>query len=341
MKLANGEHDLNLPAEGSVNWTYQVANTGNVALSGVGLVDDPSVALVGPNGDANGNGLLDVGETWTYSAAGTAVEGDYTNTATVTATATDATGTVQTSVSAQDTDHYFGVLPGIEIDKLTNGVHNPNVPAGSEVTWTYNVSNTGNVALAGVTVDGRSGRHAGLPVGDDNGNRLLDPGEVWTYTATGIALPAVIQPYANIGHGQRHRRHRHRRQSGQRQRHRRLFRRPAGDRTDKTHQQRSRSERSRRQRGHVDLRGEQHRQRALSGVTVTDDRASMPVYQSGDDGNGVLDPGEVWIYTATGMAIAGQYTNTAPPRGVDATGTVADSGHCHRHGRLFRRAAGN
>ncbi len=38
---------------------------------------------------------------------------------------------------------------------------------------------------------------------------------------------------------------------------------------------------------------------SLANVTVTDDKLSTVTYVSGDDGNGLLDPGETWIYTAT------------------------------------------
>ena len=44
---------------------------------------------------------------------------------------------------------YFGVAPAIQIVKLTNGADNANalVAPGSKVTWTYDVTNTGNVAF--------------------------------------------------------------------------------------------------------------------------------------------------------------------------------------------------
>jgi hypothetical protein len=48
----------------------------------------------------------------------------------------------------------------------------------------------------------------------------------------------------------------------------------------------------------------------LSTVVVTDDMGVTPVYQSGDtNGDDLLDPSETWIYTATGVAVAGQYAN--------------------------------
>ena len=47
----------------------------------------------------------------------------------------------------------------------------------------------------------------------------------------------------------------------------------------------------------------------LSNVSVTDNRGVTPVLQSGDDGDLILEPGETWIYRATGTAEVGQYAN--------------------------------
>ena len=75
-----------------VTWTYVVQNTGNAALGNVTVSDsDPTVLpVLQDGGDSNGNGLLDVGETWVFTASGTAVAGQYINTGT--ATGTDVTG---------------------------------------------------------------------------------------------------------------------------------------------------------------------------------------------------------------------------------------------------------
>ena len=96
MKFVNGL-DADLPADGpvltpgaSVTWTYVVTNPGTVPLANVTVTDDngtPAIAgddfaptFVG--GDSNGNGLLDAGEAWAYTATGTVGAAQYCNVAT-------------------------------------------------------------------------------------------------------------------------------------------------------------------------------------------------------------------------------------------------------------------
>jgi hypothetical protein len=98
---------------------------------------------------------------------------------------------------------------GIAVTKLTNGTNNnappgPTVPVGSTVTFTYTVTNGGNVPLAGVTVQDDNGTaadsgddfNATFTGGDGNGNGLLDVSETFTFTASRIATSGQ---YTNIG----------------------------------------------------------------------------------------------------------------------------------------------
>jgi hypothetical protein len=115
---------------------------------------------------------------------------------------------------------YVIAAPGIDVEKTTNGPSNsnstapdydnedapngPGVPVlipGSTVTWTYKVTNTGNVAFTknDITLVDDNGT---ATIGDDlsfaNGaitflsysvgdtDNLLEPGEVWLYTASGV-----------------------------------------------------------------------------------------------------------------------------------------------------------
>jgi len=65
----------------TVEFTIQVDNTGNIDLKNV-VVVDPLCTLSGPTGDSSDIGVLDVGETWTYTCLITMTQ-NIVNTATV------------------------------------------------------------------------------------------------------------------------------------------------------------------------------------------------------------------------------------------------------------------
>ncbi|HVE65177.1 MAG TPA: hypothetical protein VNC59_01245 [Thermoanaerobaculia bacterium] len=90
--------------------------------------------------------------------------------------------------------------PGIQVVKLTDGTDNnsppgPSIPAGSTVTFTYIVTNTGNTPLAGVVVvddHGTPGNPADdftatFTGGDTDADSLLDTTETWVFAATATA----------------------------------------------------------------------------------------------------------------------------------------------------------
>src|SRR5262249_46663010 len=174
-------------------------NTGNVPLDNVVVTDDRLGTIAGPvSGDTNGDGKLDPGETWLYVRTSTALAGrrtvsplagQQTNLGTVTGTDPNTGATV----SDDNPANYFGSAPAIQIVKFVNGqdadsTPGPQVPVGSTLTFTYVVTNTGNVPLANVVVsDDKLGTITSF-TGDTNGNGLLDLTETWTYTATATAL---------------------------------------------------------------------------------------------------------------------------------------------------------
>ena len=167
-----------------VVWTYVVRNIGPVTVTNVTVTDN--VAGVTPlyvSGDTNSNQILEAGEVWLYQAAGTAIAGQYANIGTVQGNGPD--GEVAT---AQDPSHYFGIAPAIAIVKTPSQTL---VPTGATVTYSYTVSNTGNVPLNNVTVtDDRCAPvtpienvivNGSVNVGDLNSDNRLDLTEQWRY----------------------------------------------------------------------------------------------------------------------------------------------------------------
>jgi len=53
----------------SVTYTYTERNAGDTPISGLKLVDDICSPVVYTGGDADGNSVLDKGETWTFTCS--------------------------------------------------------------------------------------------------------------------------------------------------------------------------------------------------------------------------------------------------------------------------------
>ena len=351
-----------------VVWTYLVSNTGNIALA-IGVRDNFGTSSTADDftpkyvsGDTNGNGKLDMNEVWLFTSSSIvnyAVHaGQYVNDATASATAPD--GSQVTSVASS---YHFGGTGHMIVQKAVNAADpwHPTayedanyangvvLPVGSSVTWTYLVTNNGDVAidLTGVSDDGGLGSgiaflaqpvsttHPGFNDGDVNQNTMLDPGEMWLFSATGT-VPDQSQPYHNVATA-----------TG-------AFR-IAGvpfqvTATDGAYLQPT----------HVGIQivkkvngtfaetpGQTVFVTAGSPVTFTylvmattltpianvhvvDDNGTpgnpaddfSPTLTSGDaNANGMLDPGETWTYTATRAVPAGRYANVALASGT-AGGTI-------------------
>ena len=193
VKFVNGQ-DADSPtgphvaAGSTVTCTYVVTNTGNVPLTNVVVTDDKLGPITSFTGDTNSNGKLDLTETWTYTQTATALAGQHTNTGTVTAQdpapAPPSPTTTRPTTSATPRHQHRQVRQRPGRDSPTG----PHVAVGSTVTFTYVVTNTGNVPLANVVVtDDKLGPITSLS-GDTNSDSLLDLTETWTYTKTATAL---------------------------------------------------------------------------------------------------------------------------------------------------------
>ncbi len=177
----------NIKVGSPVTWRYAVTNTGNVRLDSIVVTDDKEGLVSCPKTS------LQPGESMTCSRTGVAVACQYSNKGTVTATSPGGQ-----SVTASDMSFYFGESRAdIDIDKWTNGVRphsapGPEIPVGSPVTWTYVVTNKGDVALSGIkVVDDKEGVVT-CPA------TSLAPGATMTCTLTGTAKEGQYKNTATV-----------------------------------------------------------------------------------------------------------------------------------------------
>lgn len=173
-----------IPVGTQITWSYVVTNDGNVHLDNVGVTDDQGLTVTCSKSS------LEVGESMTCTAIGTAEVGQYSN---LGAAIGEHKGI---QVSDNDPSHYFGeAIPSIDIEKATNGEdadtpNGPELSVGDIVTWAYVVTNDGNVPLENVVVTDNKSIAVKCP------QTILEVGESKTCTATGTA---EVGQYSNIG----------------------------------------------------------------------------------------------------------------------------------------------
>jgi uncharacterized repeat protein (TIGR01451 family) len=222
------------------------------------------------------------------------------------------------------TGGYIGTIPGggtpptpnpsIFIDKVTNGADGLNILKGQPITWTYKVSNTGNVPLSGVTVtDNKEGSITNRISGDTDSDGLLDTDEVWTYTKTGTAQAGNYSNTGNVTGSY----------NGT----------PVNSSDPSSYFGADPKIAIDKVTKSTPVQGDgllipqgspiswiytvtNTGNVPLSNVQVTDDKGVVPVYQSGDTNlDGKLDLTESWVYSANGTAISGSYQNIGTTTG--------------------------
>src|SRR3954453_14686174 len=176
-----------------ISYTYVVTNNGNVTLTGV-RVTDPHVGLSPLVCDPTQPATLEPGDTMTCTATYTTTQADVNrghieNTGTVTGT-TPSGDTVTDSDTATVT---ASQAPAITIEKSASPT--TFAEAGTPISYTYVVTNNGNVTLTGVRV---TDPHVGLSplVCDPTQPATLEPGDTMTCTATYTTTQADV----NRGH---------------------------------------------------------------------------------------------------------------------------------------------
>jgi hypothetical protein len=187
----------------TVDLTVTEENTGNADLAGAYVSVDNGVGDLSapPTSGDNGNGILEPGETWSWTVPGVVVNSDTTFTAT--GHGTDPLGndiTYPDYPDEQDSVDVTALNPstvtGISASSTT-------VSSGDTVTLTLTEENDGDTNLAGAyveidngvgTFDSSSANFSG-----DNGNGILEPGETWQWTTDVVVTSAIT--YTATGHG--------------------------------------------------------------------------------------------------------------------------------------------
>ncbi|AMQ55123.1 DUF7507 domain-containing protein [Algoriphagus sanaruensis] len=190
----DGESDCYevIAGETVITYTFTVTNTGNVSLGGVEVTDEmPNLSAIEfVEGDSDEDGELDVTETWTYKATYTVTQKDV-----------DA-GMIENSVEVTTNDETVSDTDSLTLtlcqDKGINVIKTSNLEVDGEsdcyeviagetvITYTFTVTNTGNVSLGGVEVTDEMPNLSAIEfvAGDSDEDGELDVTETWTYKAT-------------------------------------------------------------------------------------------------------------------------------------------------------------
>ncbi|WP_440954461.1 DUF7507 domain-containing protein [Methanosarcina sp. Mfa9] len=322
-KSTNGE-DADTPSGpvlavgDTVTWEYVVTNTGNVPLTEIVVQDDQL-------GEICTIPELMPGDSQTCTATGTAEVGQYANIGNATGTYDDMT------VSDEDPSHYYvEPMPAIDIEKSTNGedadeLTGPYIPVGEPVNWEYVVTNTGNVPLTNIAVTDDQGVTVTCPTD------TLAPGESMTCTAEGTATAGQ---YENLGTATGN-------YDGMQ----------VSD-TDPSHYFGAAPE--------IDIEKATNGFDAdeptgpevsvgdavewtynvtntgnvnLTAISISDDiQGAITNPVSKGNGDDILEPGEYWVFNATGVAVAGQYANNGTATGYYGEMPVTDIDPSHYFG---------
>jgi len=185
-----------------ISYTVSVANAGNMTLTNL-VVTDPSVSDLaavtsgGFNvGDTDMDGKLDLTETWQYTASHTVTQAEMDAGGSIANTAS--AHTLQNANSSGGASIAVEQHPGVTLMKSATVDGGTANVAGEVISYAIAVANTGNVSLTSVAVsdpsvtDLAAAISGGFNTGDTNSDGKLSVGETWHYTASHTVMQTDI-----------------------------------------------------------------------------------------------------------------------------------------------------
>ena len=194
----------------TVTYTFTVTNQGNTSLASVTVTDPLLGGLLTAtvSGDANGDTILDITETWVYVQDYVVTQSDIdtgsiTNQATASGTGVNGLVTDLSGATVSDDIPTVTIIPEACLDAIAitkAGVFNDIDTNGcttafvDTVTYTFTVTNGGNTPLTSVTVTDPllGGLLTALPSGDANNNTILEVTETWVYVQDYVVTQSDI-----------------------------------------------------------------------------------------------------------------------------------------------------
>lgn len=156
--VAKSVNLASISAPSTLSYTITLVNTGDGAMTGVTVTDllsqgafSTPLTLTGPSGDAGTVGTFDIGETWSYTATYSAGQARIDNGANIVNTAT--VRTTQTGAATQQASAATTIVQNPRLSILKSANLAGPVSAGNQITYSYVVTNTGNVTIQNVTVN--------------------------------------------------------------------------------------------------------------------------------------------------------------------------------------------
>jgi len=206
-------------ATGTQTYSITIANTGGMALTSPAMTFDLTLdgqartLSNGPSlvsGDTDSDGQLDVTETWVYQATYVINQSDLDTGGSFSSTAVF--DTAETNSQSSLLSVSVSQLPELSIDKSANLTADAGIPgqadAGDVITYTFTVSNIGNITIENVTVsDSHNGYGVPLVPGSESGIStsngstdatvngswdLLKPGDTISFSAQYTAVQSDI-----------------------------------------------------------------------------------------------------------------------------------------------------